>query len=120
MNEQRPTKRAHHEETAMSADGHDQWHQHSSAEGMPQEEHGAQASAKALGLTFIGMTLGVLFVIIILVVYFQNYMSNYKSQINEDTKAAEVSWNEKNEIMGNINPSVDAAMELVIAEYAKN
>lgn len=104
----------------MSADGHDQWHQHTSDEGMPQEEHTAQASAKALGLTFIGMTLGVLFVIIVLVVYFQNYMSNYKSQINEDTKAAEVAWHEKNEIMSNITPSVDAAMELVIADYATN
>ena len=51
-------------------------------------------------------------------VYFQNYMSSYKQQINEDTKAAEVAWHEKNEIMNNINPSIDAAMELVIADYA--
>ena len=44
----------------MSADGHDNWHQHTAAEGMPQDEHGSQASAKALGLTFIFMVLGVI------------------------------------------------------------
>lgn len=100
----------------MSADGHDNWHQESASEG----EHTAQASAKALGLTFIGMTLGVLLVIIILVVYFQNYMSNYNSMINENTDAAAVSWAEKQEVMSMISEPVDRAIEVVIAEYAEN
>lgn len=106
----------------MSADenGHDQWHQHTAAEGAPQEEHAAQASAKALGLTFIGMTLGVLFVIIVLVVYFQNYMSNYRTMINENTEAAAISWIEKQEVLSKIDEPIDAAMEAVIAEYASN
>ena len=52
------------------AHGHDAWHQHSTAEGMPQHEHGAHASAKALGLTFITMVVGVIVVILILVPIF--------------------------------------------------
>jgi competence protein ComGC len=104
----------------MSADGHDQWHQHTADEGAPQEEHAAQASAKALGLTFIGMTLGVLFVIIILVVYFQNYMSNYRSMINENTDAAAVSWDEKQGHLNKLEDPLAQAMEVVIEEYASN
>jgi hypothetical protein len=104
----------------MSADGHDNWHQHTTAEGMPQEEHGAQASAKALGLTFIFMVLGVLFVIIVLYIYFDSYMDSYKAKINENINAGEVSWNEKQQILTNIEPSIQIAAEQVIAEYAAN
>jgi Na+-transporting methylmalonyl-CoA/oxaloacetate decarboxylase gamma subunit len=104
----------------MSADGHDQWHQHTAAEGAPQEEHAAQASAKALGLTFIAMTLGVLFVIIVLVVYFRSYMSNYESQINENTEAAALFWEYKSEKLAAIEEPVAGAIDKVIAEYAQN
>lgn len=104
----------------MSADGHDNWHQHTAAEGMPQEEHGAQASAKALGLTFIFMVLGVLFVIIVLKVYFDSYMSSYRAKINENTDAAAIHWEMKNEILDGMQPSIDLATEQVIAEYASS
>ena len=104
----------------MSADGHDNWHQHTAEEGMPQEEHGAQASAKVLGLTFIGLIIGVLAVILILYVYFDNYMDNYRAKINEDTAAAEASWNEKQDILNKIDPAVSIATEQVIAEYASS
>ena len=104
----------------MSADGHDQWHQHSTEEGAPQQEHAAQASAKALGLTFIGMTLGVLFVIIVLVVYFQNYMSNYKAMVNENTEAAAATWNEKQEVFAKVDATAEAAIDAVVADYASN
>jgi hypothetical protein len=104
----------------MSADGHDQWHQHTAAEGKPQEEHGAQASAKALGLTFIGMTLGVLAVIILLKVYFDSYMDSYRSKVNENTAAAQVTWEWKQGIFNDMAPSVAAATEQVIAEYAQD
>jgi len=104
----------------MSADGHDQWHQHSPAEGAPQEEHAAQASAKALGLTFIAMTLGVLFVIIVLVVYFKTYMSNYKSQINESTTAAAITWEYKKGELDALEQPVQDAIDRVVAEYAQN
>tara|TARA_R110002111_G_scaffold262219_1_gene337449 strand:- start:2103 stop:2528 length:426 start_codon:yes stop_codon:yes gene_type:complete len=106
--------------SAMSADGHDNWHQNSSDEGVPQEAHGAQASAKAMGLTIIAMTLGVLFVIIVLVVYFQNYMSNYKSMINENTEAAAISWHERQSTLDAMEAPMQEAMAVVIAEYAQD
>ena len=104
----------------MSADGHDQWHQHSSDEGMPQTEHAAAASPKALGLTFIAMTLGVLFVIIVLKVYFDSYMSSYKSKINEHTQAAQVTWEAKQEILSTMAPHVALATQSVIEDYDQN
>lgn len=102
----------------MSADGQDNWHQHTHAEGVPQEEHGAQASAKALGLTFIFMVLGVLFVIIVLKVYFDSYMSSYRAKIEENTSAAAETWQWKQKELGEINPAVREAIDQVTAEYA--
>lgn len=104
----------------MSADGHDNWHQHSADEGMPQEEHGAQASAKALGFTIIGMVLGVLLVIIVLKVYFDSYMSKYEAKINEGTEEAALIWHEKQDTLNAMAPGVAVATERVIAEYAAN
>lgn len=104
----------------MSADGHDNWHQNSSDEGVPQEAHGAQASAKAMGMTIIGMTVGVLVVILVLVIYFQNYMSNYRSMINENTDAAAVSWDEKHNALDAMEAPLNDAMAVVIAEYAQD
>ncbi len=102
----------------MSADGHDNWHHHTTEEGVPQEEHTAQASAKALGLTFIFMVLGVLFVIIVLKVYFDSYMSSYKAKIEENTTAAAQTWELKQDKLNAMAPVVAIASEQVIAEYA--
>lgn len=104
----------------MSADGHDNWHQHTTAEGAPQEEHGAQASAKALGLTFIFMVLGVLFVIIVLKVYFDSYMSSYRAKINENTEAAAATWEWKQDKLNTMAPAVRIATEQVIADYVSS
>lgn len=104
----------------MSADGHDNWHQHTDAEGVPQQEHGAQASAKALGLTFIFMVLGVLFVIIVLKVYFDSYMSSYKAKIEENTTAAAETWQWRQDKLTSMAPAVRVATEQVIEEYASN
>lgn len=104
----------------MSADGHDNWHQHTTAEGVPQAEHGAQASAKALGLTFIFMVLGVLFVIIVLKVYFDSYMDSYRAKIDENTQAAADFWHEKQDTLNEMAPAVRIATEQVIAEYASS
>ena len=104
----------------MSADGHDNWHKHTPEEGVPQEEHGTHASAKALGLTFIFMVLGVLFVIIVLKVYFDSYMSSYRAKINENTEQAAEIWHQKNDMLNEMAPSVRIATEQVIAEYASS
>jgi Na+-transporting methylmalonyl-CoA/oxaloacetate decarboxylase gamma subunit len=78
----------------MSADSHDAYHTHTRDEGAPQHEHGATASPKALGITLIVMVLGVLVVILGLVVYFDNYMSNYEASVNETDEISGATWNE--------------------------
>ncbi len=103
----------------------DQWHAHTADEGAPQQEHGSHVSPKWLALTLIGMVLGVLFVIIVLVVYFNNFMSNYKASINETSIDAEASYYAKEEARtklsdpsaGAVLISIDDAMDLVVADY---
>lgn len=108
----------------------DQWHSHNAAEGMPQVEHAQHVSPKWLALTFIGMVFGVLFVIIVLWVYFNSYISKYESRVNETTKAAEMSREERVAVQTRVNSfewidrengtvqiPVDRAMDLVIADY---
>lgn len=104
----------------MSEHAHDQWHTHSPDATQPMKEHGAQASPKVLGLTFIAMTLGVLFVIIVLKVYFDSYMSSYRSKIDENTKAAAVTWNHKQDVLGTLAPQIPQAIDAVVREYAQN
>jgi hypothetical protein len=77
------------------AHGHDAWHQHTAAEGMPQSEHGAHASAKALGLTFITMVVGVIVVILILIAYFNSYMSSTRARMQEGTAMMAPAFNDK-------------------------
>src|SRR5690606_28194427 len=77
------------------AHGHDAWHQHTAAEGVPQHEHGAHTSAKALGLTFIIMVFGVIAVILVLVLYFNSYVSGYKARQQETTAMMEPAFNAK-------------------------
>jgi uncharacterized protein HemX len=67
----------------------DSWHRHGNEEGAPQNEHGAHASARALAITFIAMTLGVAFVIIILMAYFNSYNARFKEQVQETTTLGE-------------------------------
>ncbi len=63
----------------------DPWHRHSEDEGAPQPEHGAHVSARALAITFIAMTLGVAFVIIVLMAYFNSYNARFTEQVRETT-----------------------------------
>ncbi len=63
----------------------DSWHRHGPDEGAWQDEHGAHASPKALAMTFVAMVLGVLFTVLILIVFFDNYASKYKVAVEETT-----------------------------------
>ncbi len=102
----------------MSDKVHDQWHRHTDEEGRPMHEHGAHTSAKALGFTFIAMTLGVLLVIIVLKVYFDSYISSYKAKIDENTSGAKAAWIHKQDVLGRMAPYIPRASEAVVAEYA--
>lgn len=74
---------------------HDAWHQHTTAEGRPQEEHGAHATTKALGLTFIIMVFGVIAVILVLVIYFNSFVSRFSAERQEGTAMMAPAYNAK-------------------------
>ncbi len=115
----------------MSADhAHDDWHEHTAAEGKPQEEHGAQASAKAMGLTLVAMVVGVVLTILILVAYFNSYVGNYKASAQEGVaimkpafegklaaqeKLSSYAWVDRE--ARTVRVPVDTAAEMVLAEY---
>ena len=115
----------------MSADhAHDQWHQHSAAEGAPQHEHGSHMTVKALGITFIGMTLGVILTILVLVIYFNSYVGKYKAEKTEGTSMMEPAFNAKlaaREKLGTygwvdrdartVHTPMDQAVQRVLTEY---
>ncbi|MBO6513751.1 MAG: hypothetical protein JJ974_07290 [Phycisphaerales bacterium] len=108
----------------------DAYHDHSN-DPAPQEAHAQVASPKALGLTLIFMVLGVLAVIFILVAYFDNFMSNYRQEVNETSALSAPTWEEKQAKLAELDTyrwvdaqtasqPIDQAMEEVIAEYASN
>lgn len=105
----------------------DSWHRHGTEEGAPQHEHGAHASARALAVTFIAMTLGVAFVIIILVAYFNSYNARYRKQVEETTVLGRDVRTNRAAAVGELNQygwidhesvqiPIDEAMEAVVTE----
>jgi hypothetical protein len=108
----------------------DAFHDHTN-DAAPQQAHAEVASPKAMGITLILMVLGVLAVIIILVAYFDSFMSNYEAQVNETSALSAPTWEEKQAVLAKLNTYgwVDAenarqplelAMDQVIAEYNGN
>ena len=107
----------------------DGWHEHSADEGAPQVEHGSHANPTALAVTFIGMILGVAFVIVVLVAYFNNYVSNIKAEKQEGVGIAAPFEASKTEALahldgyGWVDPAtihipVSLAMDSVVERYA--
>lgn len=115
-----------------NAHGHDAWHQHTAAEGTPQTEHGSHASAKALGLTFIIMVVGVIAVILVLIAYFNSYVSKYKAERQEGVSTMRPAFEAKlaarqrlNEFgwidreAGTVHIPLNNAIDKVVAEYGQ-
>ncbi len=113
-----------------SGHGHDAWHHHTTAEGAPQPEHGAHASARALGLTFIVMVLGVIFVILVLVAYFNSYVSSFRAERQEGTTAMRPAFEDKvaahrrlgefgwvDQASGTVHIPLDHAIDRVVDQY---
>lgn len=71
----------------MSHDDHGDWFRHESEEGLPQAEHGSHVSSVGLGMTFLIIVFGVLFVILLLTAYFGMYTTGLQSQRQEGTDA---------------------------------
>ena len=108
----------------------DAFHDHSNDQA-PQEAHAAVASPKALGITLILMVLGVIAIILILVAYFDNFMSNYRAEINETSAISAPTWEAKQASIQKLNSygwvnnttahqPIENAIDQVITEYASN
>jgi hypothetical protein len=80
----------------------DSWHRHTPDEGGWQAEHAAHASPKALAMTFVAMVLGVLFTVLVLIVFFDNYSSKFKVAIEETTTIGDLARSKKSESLGNL------------------
>lgn len=111
---------------------YDPWADHTN-EPPPRDPHGASASPRALALTLVAMTFGVLFVIVTLVVYFDSYTAQLKSARQEgyesfareyralrsDAEAnlnvAEPTWADS--AAGRVRIPVAQAMQRVVEEY---
>lgn len=107
----------------------DSWHRHTPDEGGSQEEHGAHASPKALAMTFVAMVLGVVFTVVVLIVFFENYTSKFKVGVEETTTIGEPARLAKSESFGRLNQGgwinhdtvqipIDQAMQRVVASRA--
>ena len=118
-------------ETPILAERPDEWHQHSPEEGAPQIEHGAHATPTVLAITFVAMVLGVAAVVLILVVYFNSYVSRVKAEKQEGVGLSEAfetyradsiahlegyGWTDP--ASGRVHVPIEMGMEQVIAEYA--
>ena len=53
----------------------DAWHRHTAAEGAPQAEHASRVNALGVTVVLAGLTVAVIFVIIISVIYLNSYRS---------------------------------------------
>ena len=113
------------------SDGHDNYYSHTKDEGAPQAEHGSHVSPTVLGLTLVGMILGVLIVILALVVYFNSYMSKYDAQVNETDAVSAATWEEIQEKRASLESyawvdsetvriPLSVAIEETLAEYAQD
>ncbi len=114
------------------AHGHDAWHQHSTAEGVPQHEHGSQTSTKALGVTFIIMVLGVIATILVLILYFNSFVSRFRAERQEGTammrpafeaklaarqRLGEFGWIDRE--AGTVHIPLNNAIDKVVNEYGQ-
>lgn len=118
-------------ETPVLHEQPDAWHRHSADEGAPQVEHGSHASPTALAITFVAMVLGVAVVVLVLVAYFNGYVTKVKAEKNEGVSSAaefesyraasltrlrEYGWADP--AADTVHIPVDAAMDLVVEKYA--
>ncbi|MFT5424611.1 MAG: hypothetical protein ACI89L_002408 [Phycisphaerales bacterium] len=109
----------------------DSWHRHSADEGTPQEEHGATVNPTALGVFFVAMVFGIIFVLLILTAYFNNYTYTFKARQEEGVPLARQVFETETALAnsqlntygwidrdaGTVHLPLDAAYQTVIAHY---
>lgn len=118
-------------ETPILHEQPDSWHRHSADEGAPQVEHGSHATPTVLAITFVGMVLGVAAVVLILIAYFNTYVSQVKAEKEEGVgmagefeayraesleHLAGYGWTDA--AADRVHVPIELGMEAVVAEYA--
>jgi len=112
--------------------GPDSWHRHSAAEGTPQAEHGAIASPGALLIAFIAISVTVALTVLVLQIYFTQYMTTFRAQQVENTAVSKTfneykaRWEEQDSRAfavadaktGAVRIPVESAMKHVLDTYA--
>lgn len=105
----------------------DAWHRHLPGEGQGQHEHGSHASPKAMLVTLIAMVFGTLFVVLVLMAFFNSYTSQYKASVEETTSIGAVARNNRAAALGaleswgwvdhdRVRMPIEQAMQQVVAE----
>ena len=74
-----------HQPTVAMDEATDSWHMHTSAEGLPQEEHGATAQAGALIASFAGSVIFVGAVILVTILYYRQHVTMLRRERIETT-----------------------------------
>lgn len=67
----------------------DEWHHHTSAEGLPQAEHGAKPNTVLLFIAFIGSLFFVGVTILATYLYFNTYTATVRAERSENTALGE-------------------------------
>jgi hypothetical protein len=123
-----------HKPTVSMDEQPDSWHMHTSEEGSPQEEHGAQANPAALVATFVGSVVFVGAVILATVMYYGAHNTRLREERIETTALAadyfqyrdrslavqaDYGWSTpENAAAGKVTIPLDKAMERVRQQYA--
>lgn len=105
----------------------DAWHRHTPAEGHSQHEHGSHANPKVLLVTLIAMVFGTLFVVLVLMAFFNTYTSKFKMAMEETTTIGQPARDAKAAATGalgswgwtpanTLRMPIDQAMEVVVTE----
>lgn len=114
----------------------DAWHQHTAEEGAPQEEHGARVNPVGAGLTLLGIVFSFVFLLLVVMLYFESYTTRIKAERNEQVTAEQrtefvtlrseaqtrlaqpAGWIDRD--AGTVRLPLDRATQLVIDEYNRN
>lgn len=121
---------SHHQKLEHQHESPDAWHRHTSGEGHSQHEHGAHANPKVLLVTLIAMVFGTLFVVLVLMAFFNTYTSRFKTAMEESTSIGQPAREARAAATGALSSwgwtpantlrmPIDQAMEAVVLERSE-
>jgi len=112
----------------------DAWHRHGAEEDAPQAEHAAQVNTVALAVVFVGMSVSVVALTVIVAVFFQRHITTLRQErveivspiadIQLDYRAqttrelATYGW--VNEEAQTVRVPIESVYDTIVQEYADN